>query len=272
MAFALFTFSCKKGDDEPTPTEPEYSVQLSEDPTLGKILTDANGKTLYYFSLDHNGESVFCVDNCIDAWPIFYQANLTLGAGLDASDFGKVTRADGTQQSTYKGWPLYYFANDAAAGETKGEGVNDVWFVAKPDYSIMLVKAQLIGKDPNGVETKLTSDYEEGEGQTFYFTDGEGNTLYRFYADTKNQNNYTESDFSNNALWPIYGPELGAIPSIINQSDFQTIDVFGRPQITYKGWPLYTFEQDQKRGDNFGVGFPQPGIWPIANQNTTPAQ
>jgi len=264
-------FACKK-DNPVTPPIVQNTIELSEDATLGKILTDADGKTLYYFSLDHDGESVFCVDDCIDAWPVFYSKDIILGDGLDKADFGEVTRADGTVQTTYKGWPLYYYFEDTVAGDTKGEAANDVWFVAKPDYSIMLVLAQLVGKDVNGVQTNLNSNYEAGDEQSFYLTDGEGNTLYRFFMDTKDANNYTEQDFSNNTLWPIYEEELGAIPSNLDKADFGTIDVFGKTQVTFKGWPLYKFQQDEKRGDNYGVGFPQPGIWPIANQFTEYAQ
>ena len=42
---------------------------------------------------------------------------------------GTITRADGTVQSTYNGWPLYYFSGDSAAGDVNGQGVNDVWWV-----------------------------------------------------------------------------------------------------------------------------------------------
>ncbi len=267
----LLSFSLFACNDDDGTTTPNDTVVLAEDATLGKILTDANGKTLYYFSLDHDGQSVSCEDDCLDAWPIFYSEDLLVSGELSTQDFGVVTRSDGQQQTTYKGWPLYYFINDANAGDTNGEGVNDVWFVAKPDYSIMLVLAQLVGRDVSGNETLLNENYEAGTGHSFYFTDAEGNTLYRFVNDLSSQNNYTQSDFSNNALWPLYGPSLGAIPSILNRSDFGVIDVFGRPQLTYKGWPLYTFGQDEGRGDNYGVGFPEPGIWPIVNQNTTTA-
>jgi predicted lipoprotein with Yx(FWY)xxD motif len=42
---------------------------------------------------------------------------------------GSVARTDGSEQVTYNGWPLYYFANDAAPGDTNGQGVNEVWYV-----------------------------------------------------------------------------------------------------------------------------------------------
>jgi predicted lipoprotein with Yx(FWY)xxD motif len=34
-----------------------------------------------------------------------------------------ITRADGSLQTTYKGWPLYYFSKDAGPGDLKGENV-----------------------------------------------------------------------------------------------------------------------------------------------------
>ncbi len=267
VSLSIFMYSCT--DDEnnenenPTTTA---TVQLSKNANLGNILTDSEGKTLYYFSLDHDGQSVSCNDGCLNAWPIFYNENITVSEGLSSEDFNRVMRPDGSFQSTYKGWPLYYFNNDTKAGDVNGEGVNNVWFVAKPDYSIMIANAQLIGKDSNGVETELKEDYTPGKALTFYFTDAEGNTLYRFFQDKKETNNYTKADFSNNALWPIYEIDLNAIPSTLNKADFKTMTVHGRTQLTYKGWPLYKFQQDLKRGDNYGVGFPSTNIWPIVNE------
>jgi predicted lipoprotein with Yx(FWY)xxD motif len=269
LPFVLLSCSSDDGyEDVNLPAETTNSIQLRSNAALGDILADASGKSLYFFSLDHKGDTSACAGGCADAWPAFYTDELTLSEGLSASDFGNITRADGTRQTTYKGWPLYYFANDTEAGQVNGEGANNVWFVAKPDYSVMIVSAQLVGSNMNGEQTNLTSTYEPGDERTFYITDDRGNTLYRFTPDRNGQNNYTANDFSNNALWPIFSTEITNVPSILNIADFETIDVFGQSQVTYKGWPLYKFQQDAGRGDNFGVGFPQPGIWPIANQNT----
>ena len=51
---------------------------------------------------------------------------------LQPADFATITREDGKQQTTYKGMPLYYFAADKAASDTKGQGVKDLWTVAAP--------------------------------------------------------------------------------------------------------------------------------------------
>ncbi|TMU55134.1 hypothetical protein [Flagellimonas algicola] len=250
-------------DDTPPPPDPN-TVQLRNNANFGNILTDAEGMTLYFFSLDSKGDSN-CVDGCKASWPVFYAEDLTLDDGLEESDFGSITRSDGDMQTTYKGWPLYRYASDNAADDVNGDGVNDVWYVAKPDYSVMMTLAQLVGRDSGGVETNLTSTYEPGDEQTFYMTDANGNTLYSFVNDTNGVNNFTNEDFSNNPVWPIFEEQLQNIPSILDANDFGSIDVFGRTQLTYKGWPIYYFGQDAQRGDNFGVGFPVAGIWPILN-------
>lgn len=268
----LTLFSCSSDDNSPSDDGPPQaepnSVQLKSDATFGNVLTNAEGFSLYFFSLDSKGDDSNCIDGCKAAWPVFYAEDLTLDSGLDASDFGSITRSDGDKQSTYKGWPLYLFANDNVSGDVNGDGAQDIWYVAKPDYSVMMSQAQLVGRDSNGVETNLTGTYEPGDEQTFYMTDDKGNTLYRFVNDTNGINNFTNDDFSNNGVWPVFEEDLQNVPSILDTNDFGTIDVFGRNQLTYKGWPLYYFGQDAQRGDNFGVGFPVAGVWPILNPDT----
>ena len=251
-------------DTEPAP-EPESTLKLAEDETFGKILTDSEGASLYFFSLDSKDTSE-CSDGCLNAWPIFYNEDIVVDEGLDLADFATIERTDGAKQTTYKGWPLYYFAGDSASGDTSGDGVNDVWYIAKPDYSVMYVSSQLVGHD--GVN--YLDDYSEGDGRSFYITDGEGRTLYGFVQDTNNNNNYTNPDFSNDLVWPIFEIDLERVPSILDPADFGAIDVFGKTQLTYKGWPMYYFGQDEARGDNKGISFPGPGIWPILNIDTTP--
>ena len=255
--------------EEPVPEpEPEpNAVRLRNDGAFGSIITDVDGRALYFFSLDAKEDSN-CTDGCLNTWPIFYESDLSLDDGLEANDFGSITRSDGNMQTTYKGWPLYYYASDNAEGDVNGDGVNALWFVAKPDYTVMMAQAQLVGRDRNGLETNLTGDYEPGDGLTFYMTDAAGNTLYGFVNDTNGVNNFTSEDFSNNSVWPIFEEEVDQIPSILDTADFGGIDVFGRQQLTYKGWPLYYFGQDEARGDNYGVGFPSAGVWPIVNPDT----
>ena len=104
------------------------TISLAETP-LGTIIVDAEGKSLYLFENDTAGESV-CYDDCAATWPpLIASGDVVAGEGLDASLLTTVDRTDGTKQVKYGSWPLYYFAADAAAGDTAGQGIGEVWWV-----------------------------------------------------------------------------------------------------------------------------------------------
>ena len=104
------------------------TLQLG-DTTLGKVLVDQAGMTLYMFTKDTQGQTSTCVDKCLAAWPAFSAASPTAGTGLDASMLSTIARPDGSPQIAYDGWPLYYYAEDTKPGDVTGQGVNSVWFV-----------------------------------------------------------------------------------------------------------------------------------------------
>jgi predicted lipoprotein with Yx(FWY)xxD motif len=110
---------------------PEYTVAFGTNADLGNYLTDANGRSLYYFDKDTVGTSN-CSGACIDAWPVFHSDSIVVPTGLNPTDFGSIKRADGTMQTTYKGYPLYYYTPDANRGDLKGQGFKDVWYVINP--------------------------------------------------------------------------------------------------------------------------------------------
>ena len=57
----------------------------------------------------------------------------TAGEGADEAMLGTAARPDdGSEQATYNGWPLYYFAQDAAPGDTNGQGIGENWWVVDP--------------------------------------------------------------------------------------------------------------------------------------------
>lgn len=100
---------------------------LERDTALGKVLTDAQGMTLYTFDKDSNGQSA-CYDACARNWPPLIAPD---GAKAE-DDFGLTQRADGQVQWTYYGKPLYLWVQDKAPGDTNGDGLKGVWHVANP--------------------------------------------------------------------------------------------------------------------------------------------
>jgi predicted lipoprotein with Yx(FWY)xxD motif len=106
------------------------AVKVAKNEKVGSYLTDAKGMTLYVFKKDTPGKSA-CAGDCVAKWPL-YQGQVEPTGSLKAADFGTITREDNQKQTTYKGMPLYYFAADKAPGDTNGQGVKEVWLVAKP--------------------------------------------------------------------------------------------------------------------------------------------
>ena len=108
-----------------------HAIKVSEKAGIGKFMTDAKGMTLYIFKKDSPGKSA-CAGPCVEKWPIYYRETVAAGEGTNAADFGTITREDGKKQTTYKGWPLYYFVGDKASGDATGQGVGGNWYVANP--------------------------------------------------------------------------------------------------------------------------------------------
>lgn len=259
----IFLTACQDND-------PGFADDVAlRETSLGPVLAAHTGQTLYIFQGDIGGTPT-CTGNCATNWFPFYAGEVpSVGEGLTAADFGVVNRGDDARlQTTYKGWPLYTFRGDLAPGQTNGENSNNRWSVAKTTYSVLLADAQLLGHDGKPYDSLSVS----GFGNTQYLTDAQGRTLYRFTRDKRNTNTFTQPNLGNNTIWPIFEGPVTDVPSSLNRADFGTIQVGGRTQVTYKGWPLYYFGQDAGvRGSTKGVSFPRPGIWPTVNARTPAA-
>jgi predicted lipoprotein with Yx(FWY)xxD motif len=102
------------------------------DTTLGKVLADASGHTLYQRDGD-TATTVTCTGACTSIWPpLVATGTPKAGTGLDPTKLAVVSGANGTQV-TYGGHPLYTYAADRAAGEVNGQGFAGVWFVVGAD-------------------------------------------------------------------------------------------------------------------------------------------
>src|SRR5215217_6084158 len=96
--------------------------------SLGPILTDQSGRTLYAFTNDKDNTSN-CADQCIATWPaLISRQPVAAETGTDQKLLSQTTRAEGTVQATYGNWPLYYYVGDQGPGDIDGQGVDGVWF------------------------------------------------------------------------------------------------------------------------------------------------
>jgi predicted lipoprotein with Yx(FWY)xxD motif len=102
---------------------------------LGTYLTNGAGRTLYLFAADHDHKST-CTGSCATTWPpLITKGKPTAGGKARPGKLGTVKRQDGSKQVTYGGHPLYYYAGDASAGQTTGEGLDSYgakWWVVSP--------------------------------------------------------------------------------------------------------------------------------------------
>ncbi len=117
------------------------SVKVAESAEHGSYLTDAEGRALYLFEADTKGEGdaapmVSCTGECLDRWPPFHAAgDVQAGDMVDAAKLGTVEH-EGEMMVTYNGWPLYYFVEDAAPGDTKGHDIEEFggeWYLITPE-------------------------------------------------------------------------------------------------------------------------------------------
>jgi predicted lipoprotein with Yx(FWY)xxD motif len=102
----------------------------------GTSLVDGNGHALYLFEAD-TGTASTCTGACAQVWPplVTHGTPPAASGAVQAQLFGTIPRADGTQQVTYNGHPLYYFAGDKAPGDVRGQGLDQFgagWYVVTP--------------------------------------------------------------------------------------------------------------------------------------------
>ena len=109
------------------------AVLTTADSSLGEIVVDGEGLTVYMFDNDtQGGDASSCEGECAANWPaVPADSDEPVVEGV-TGEIGTITGIEGETQVTLNGWPLYYFAGDSAVGDTNGQGVNDVWWVLTP--------------------------------------------------------------------------------------------------------------------------------------------
>jgi len=238
----------RTSDAAPVEAGPPVDIGIDTSPFVGPYLTDTAGRALYIYASDTPGDCVqpavtVCEADCAVSWPIFDAKKRRLAPGLDDSLFGSIQRADGTDHTTYRGWPLYYFKTDTVKGMVTGQGKSKVWWLATvlpPNITIM----------KTGTEKRL-ADYA-------------GRTLYTYADDKSNDAGAEPESVCVGQCLVEHPPVLQNRISAVSSLDPNDFSLFARKgtsrlQLAYKGAPLYYAAADARPGQMNGVA---PG-WSI---------
>lgn len=230
----------------------ELHVETAAD-DLGTYLVDADGMTLYYFTRDVTPGQSVCFGGCLEAWPPLLLEEgdeFAPGDGVSGT-LAAVPRDDGSMHVTYRGRPLYYWQGDTAPGETNGEGVGEVWFVAQVDGSMP--------ENPPAL-TLETATTDLGT----FLVGRDGLTTYYFEADATPGVSVCEGDCL--VAWPpvtvppgntvAAGEGVSGVLGLITGTD-------GSTQVTYDGRPLYYWQGDTEAGQT--TGHAVNDIWWVAD-------
>lgn len=195
---------------------------------LGEIYTNQDGMTLYTFNKDTANNSN-CNDACATNWPPFIAEDEAVVSGR----FSIITRKDNSKQWALDQRPLYRWINDSVAGDTTGEEVKSLWYVA-----------QTIPVSKRNVEVTT----ETVVNKTTVLTDIFGKTLYIFTNDQNTPNSSSCND-SCATVWPPLAAsdddQASGNFSIITRDD-------NSKQWAYYNMPLYRFANDSVPDDTAG--------------------
>jgi predicted lipoprotein with Yx(FWY)xxD motif len=212
--------------------------------SLGLILTNGGGRTVYLFTRDKTNTSN-CGTTCRKTWPRVLSSGAPVaGTGVSQSKLGRTS----AHQVTYFGHPLYYYVGDKAAGQTNGQGrssFNGRWWVISPQ-----------GKAGTGTKIHVGST---SLGNVV--VGPSGHTLYLLTADSAN---HTTCYSSCAKSWPPLittgkpragaGTTAGLLGTALRHN--------GSRQVTYNGHPLYYYAGDTASGQTNGEGlFLYGGYW-----------
>lgn len=146
-----------------------------DSPSLGKILTDKDGRTLYLFTKDTPWPmKTACDAACLAKWTPagLVDAADAKALGIDPKALFTFTTPDGTKQESFNCWPAYTFNGDTGPGQTNGQGVGGVWFAIKQDVAVDRGKTVPAAKEQPG-----GADQDAGGAQSDAPADPAGDDL-----------------------------------------------------------------------------------------------
>ncbi len=248
----------------PAPAAPLFGVAKSQ---VGDILVDTSGRSLYMFDPDVRkpGGSV-CNGQCADIWPpiiVKSETALVAPSGF-AGKLTAVKRDDGSLQAAVNGWPIYGWVFDKTKGDLNGQAFNEVWWVLDPAGTPIRTTPSL----------RIRSNKVGAAGASKnMLVDSKGMTLYMFENDKVKDVSACYDACA--TAWPPAIVTSEAQLSLfqgggIDRSKLKLIrraDTTGF-QVSYNGWPLYTWARDAKIGDTTGQAV--NNVWWVIDGFGTP--
>lgn len=225
-----------------TPTTAStFTVQTAQATVNGKattIFTDAQGRTLYYFTLD-TPTKLACMGGCAKTWPpLLFTGSGTPTSSTSLPGMLSVMNDANGNQVEYSGYLLYAYSGDTAPGQLKGEGLFGKWYVATPDMASYAVR--------------ISTATVKGNAETILATP-QGLTLYYFTPDTATKVACTGGcakawpplHFTGSGT-PLGDASLSGPLSVLNGANGN--------QIEYNGHLLYIYSGDTAPGQTNGAG------------------
>jgi len=223
-----------------------HGLAVGSNAFIGPYLTDLSGYALYIYGADFPGDCnsppvSSCTADCAQAWPPFNANERTLPATLDNANFGTLDRGDGTHQTTYRGWPLYYYKSDTAPNVINGQGKGKTWFAAEVILpNLLVMRGPVAG------------------GGVKYLSDDHGLTLYSLSGDTPGTSGTAPVSGCTGTCLDTFAPYGSGDVFPCTSLETHDVSVFlrgdGSMQAAYKGLPLYYSHNDLRSGDELGVG------------------
>ncbi len=120
----------------PTTSAASAAVLTTASTSLGTIVVDGDGMTVYFYDKDVKGESAsVCTGGCASAWPAVTTTSSSPTVTGVTGTVGTIAGPGGTQQLTIDGLPVYTYAGDSKAGDVTGQGSGGIWWAVNPDGS-----------------------------------------------------------------------------------------------------------------------------------------
>jgi predicted lipoprotein with Yx(FWY)xxD motif len=212
----------------------------------GQAFVDPKQRTIYAFSGDINDDKIKCAPGATCEYNFLPLLAPQLATKL--GDFTAISRPDGTRQWAFQGAPLYTYDGDAEHGESKGR-------VVDPRFHVALAETYF---QPADIRFGLNHRDRD------YLTDAKGMTVY-----ARDRFHFQVGGFSlkgGQAGVPQLGQFLGtstckddclktwtpvAAPDDAKPSGYWSVmkRKEGGNQWAYMGYALYTYNGDQKPGD-----------------------